>query len=285
MAKEIELQVKGLTIRGQQWGAPEGQRILCLHGWLDNSASFDFLGPKLDDLCVVAIDLPGHGLSGHWPDYQHYHLWAAVEDIDCILLALGWDSCILLGHSMGAAMATLYAGTFPSKVEQLILIEAIGPMAGDLEGAPERLAKAIVTMRELNPQQGRRPSISGFIESRLSGHLSLSRQASEAITRRAVAKDDGGYYWRNDKRLKLTSMMRLPEPLIQSFIRSIQSRTLGIFAEKGLFSRESLPLRWDCISAPKQLVWLDGGHHLHMEEQYQEVADHILAFLRSDHEA
>ncbi|KAL7532156.1 hypothetical protein ACHAWF_004029 [Thalassiosira exigua] len=54
------------------------RKVLCLHGWLDNAASFNRLAPLLLDSLpssdgtsdsvpteVVALDFPGHGLSGH----------------------------------------------------------------------------------------------------------------------------------------------------------------------------------------------------------------------------
>ena len=47
------------------------RKILCLHGWLDNAASFNRLVPLLLDSAediptqIVALDFPGHGLSGH----------------------------------------------------------------------------------------------------------------------------------------------------------------------------------------------------------------------------
>ena len=45
------------------------RKILCLHGWLDNAASFNRLAPLLLDSTetpteIVCLDFPGHGLSG-----------------------------------------------------------------------------------------------------------------------------------------------------------------------------------------------------------------------------
>lgn len=280
MDNTLALTVKGIEIHGLHWGNPEGEPVLALHGWLDNAASFSQLAPFLRDYHIVAIDLPGHGLSGHWPAHAHYHLWAGVEDIECVLDQLGWDQCHLLGHSMGAAMATLYAGTFPERLKSLTLIEAIGPMAGDFEGAPKRLADAIRSMKQYSPQQRNRDNLESFVASRMDGHLKLSQASAELIMSRSVYEHDEGFSWRNDKRLRYTSMMRLPEELIGSFIRAISCPTLGIFANDGLFTQEQLELRWSQLKNADPVIWLDGGHHLHMDGDVKAIADHILAFWR-----
>ncbi len=57
----------GYKIAYQRWGAGNKIKVLCLHGWLDNSNSFALLGPHLaenEDFEVVAVDHVGHGLSG-----------------------------------------------------------------------------------------------------------------------------------------------------------------------------------------------------------------------------
>lgn len=48
------------------------KKILCLHGWLDDAASFNRLAslllnssPSKPSLEILALDFPGHGLSGH----------------------------------------------------------------------------------------------------------------------------------------------------------------------------------------------------------------------------
>lgn len=280
MPESVQIPIKGIYIHGLQWGNPEGEKILALHGWLDNAESFSNLAPLLEDYCVVAVDLPGHGLSGHWPEHQHYHLWAGVEDVEHILDGLGWDTCHLLGHSMGAAIATLYAGTFPKRLKSVILIEAIGPMAGDIETAPQRLAEAISRMKQHNPQQTPKENKETFVQARLQGSLKLSDDSAKKIVERGLLQQEGGFAWGNDKRLRYTSMMRLPEELIGSFIAAITCPVLGIFADDGLFTLEQAQSRWQLIPAEKEWHWLGGGHHLHLDGDVQAIAGLVKHFIQ-----
>ena len=60
----------GVKLAALRWGCPSSKRrMLCLHGWMDNAASFSRLVPSLldshADTEIVALDFPGHGLSGH----------------------------------------------------------------------------------------------------------------------------------------------------------------------------------------------------------------------------
>ena len=64
-ASEIRLDTTQGALAGLAWRREGAPRVLCLHGWLDNAASFVPLAPLLDRLDVVALDLPGHGHSEH----------------------------------------------------------------------------------------------------------------------------------------------------------------------------------------------------------------------------
>ncbi len=279
MANVLRLKIKGIDIHALQWGNPDGMPVLALHGWLDNAASFTHLAPLLENYNVVAVDLPGHGLSGHWPDFHHYHMWAGVEDVELILDALGWQACHLMGHSMGAVIATLYAGTFPKRLTSLTLIEAIGPMAGTLDEAPQRLAEAINSMKTHDASQKPKRNMESFVQTRLKGPLKVSPESAALLMERSVVKSAEGLCWSNDKRLRYTSMMRLPEPLIGAFIKSIECPVLGVFATDGLYTKEKVSLRWDQLNCSNSLSWFDGGHHLHMDGDVTAIAKNIEHFL------
>lgn len=104
----FELQVGGARVAGLR-NHGGGPRVLALHGWLDNAASFVPLAPHLSALQLVAIDLPGHGHSAHLPAGASYTTAAAICHVLDVADALGWDRFSLLGHSMGAGIASLTA--------------------------------------------------------------------------------------------------------------------------------------------------------------------------------
>ncbi|GAA6135310.1 alpha/beta fold hydrolase [Oceaniserpentilla sp. 4NH20-0058] len=275
----IDIKIKGIEIHGLQWGNPDGPKVLALHGWLDNAETFSSLAPALTQCNVIAVDLPGHGLSGHWPAHQHYHVWAGVEDIEHILDALGWEQCHILAHSMGAAMATLYAGTFPDRLISLTLVEAIGPASGDTETAPERLAKAILSMKAHNFEQATKPSSDIFVQARLNGSLKLKPESAKKIVERGLSKSEEGYAWINDKRLRYSSMMRLTEDLIASFISAIKCPVLGVFADGGLFTEETIQQRWQHLTCEHTLHWFKGSHHLHIDGDIDEISCVVSEFI------
>ena len=73
-SKEFEIKTLGHIIRGQSWGDPNNPTILAIHGWLDNSNSFEWLAEHFqENYHFMAIDLPGHGHSTHLPKCAHYH--------------------------------------------------------------------------------------------------------------------------------------------------------------------------------------------------------------------
>lgn len=70
MAKTLSITLScGKRMAYQKWGDTSSTkgRILCTHGWLDNSNSFSYLGPILaaKGYEIIAIDWLGHGHSDH----------------------------------------------------------------------------------------------------------------------------------------------------------------------------------------------------------------------------
>ena len=81
MNDTLEFDTGLVTIRAKRWGEEGGIPTLCLHGFLDNAASFDRLAPKLHGLDIVAMDFAGHGWSDHRPLGMPYSGLSDLHDI------------------------------------------------------------------------------------------------------------------------------------------------------------------------------------------------------------
>lgn len=275
-----ETQVHGLRIAYQLVGEPKGKRVLALHGWLDNSASFSRLFELLPDLHICAMDFAGHGLSDHRPPGARYHQIDHAYEIEGLLDALGWDSCILMGHSMGAGLAAYYSAAFPERVEKLILLEGLAPPSFAAADAPQTIRTAISEYKNLHKK---RKTIYGqyddAVSTRMQGAMKVSREAAEALCSRGLKQEQGGWTWRTDPRLMTTSSLRFTEELIRGFLSQIKSPVLVLVAKDGLLKRfPALRERIECL-ADCRMLELPGGHHFHLEAEAALVAAQIERFL------
>ena len=70
----------------------------------------------------MALDLPGHGEA---PPASDYHYGSLVAHVLKAVTGIEWFA--LLGHSVGAAVAWLFAARYPARVTRLILVEPAAP--------------------------------------------------------------------------------------------------------------------------------------------------------------
>lgn len=106
--------------------APHGERgaaLLLIHGAGENHLIWPADLRRLPDARILPIDLPGHGKSsgdgrGSVAEYAAF----AVDVLD----ALAIEQAVIVGHSMGGAIAQQFALTYPARTAALILIATGG---------------------------------------------------------------------------------------------------------------------------------------------------------------
>lgn len=282
-AKEIQLELEGLTLAARDWGPSDGRRLIALHGWLDNAASFDLLAPELEGYRIVAIDSAGHGLSDWRSADARYDLRHEVGDVVEIADQLGWQRFGLLGHSRGAAVAALFAGTFPDRVERLVMIEGGIPILGDAERAPETLAEAITQIGVLRGKSGRVfPDRASALRERANGFSPISVDAAAVLATRSLREVDSGFRWHADQRLKAKSELYLTAEQMRAFARRIEAPAVAFLASRSPFAQLA-EYREMLASFPGlEIVDLDGGHHLHMEGAEREIAARVLSLAAEE---
>lgn len=121
------LPVRGLRYHLREWSTGPGPLLVMVHGWMDVSASFQFVVDQLQQgRRVVAPDWRGFGLSedGGSDGYLFADL---LGDLDAIGQHLSPDAPFdLVGHSMGGNVSMLYAGVRPERIRRLVNLEGFG---------------------------------------------------------------------------------------------------------------------------------------------------------------
>ncbi|MEW6693749.1 MAG: alpha/beta hydrolase [Pseudomonadota bacterium] len=163
--------VRGLRYHLREWGTPQPDRapLWLLHGWMDVSASWQFVVDALaHERYCIAPDWRGFGLTraAHLADASpapppygltdHYLFADYLADVDFLIgrvnqrLGRAPDAPIdLVGHSMGGNVAMLYAGVRPARVRRLVNLEGFGLPATRPEQAPRRYAAWLDELHQL----------------------------------------------------------------------------------------------------------------------------------------
>lgn len=300
----------GVQIAAQHWhgGGDDDARhkILCLHGWLDNCRSFHLLAPELCslDTQVVALDFPGHGLSSHKsPDAPPTVMSDAVFYVKETVAQLEWNSFVLVGHSMGAAISLIFAAAFPEQVEKLVLLEGAGPLTRKAEDVAKHVRASVERRQAGNPLlypqfcgNGSKkepriyPNIEAAVETRCKtatlspGNQYLSKEASRAMVERAtISSGRDGVQFRHDVRLQWPSLQYMTdEQIFEGLYKDIQCPVCLLLAKAGWpFDERRKEAVLEKLQ-PTVFTTLPGSHHFHADpESANVVAQHVQAFLKS----
>lgn len=279
---EVRFSLPSIEIAAKVWGEPGGLPVIGLHGWLDNAATFDLVAPHLRGVHLVALDLAGHGLSDHLPA-GGYSLWQQAATVLQVAEDLGWQRFALLGHSMGAIISGILTGSLPERIIGAAMIDGLLPFTSEPDDAPRQMARFFEA--SLSVGSKRKPVYSDVekaIRARmLGGNTPLSHQAASCLVERGLMPHDGGWTWRTDPQLMLPSPLRFTNRHAEAFIEAIRSPACVILANQGVMHKHPQVLdrieRFDNI----QRHHIDGGHHLHLEEQAPQVGTILDTFYRN----
>jgi len=278
-ALEKRFHIEGLNVAAKLWGDKSGLPVIALHGWLDNAASFDALASQLPHLQILAIDLLGHGLSDHKPLSGNYAIW---DDLRCIVAVadqMGWHQFSVLGHSRGANIATLLSAALPNRVRHLICVDGLVPPPEDPTHFPVQMGQYLKDFSASKGSRGDKghASFDAAVAARCKATPMVVEAAALIVARGSFQADNGRYYWRSDKRLKLASPVKLSLQQLQATIDAVTAPAMMISAKQGLGQwLSTIPIN---IEKQFEVRELEGQHHCHMESQSTQMAAWIRDFL------
>ena len=255
----------------------QDKTILCIHGWLDNCSSFLPIAEKFSERLIL-LDLPGHGMSDHLPQGNWYHFVDYTVRLHEIISKLKLDKIHLMGHSMGAAISSMYAASFPELIESVILIDGLGPLVNDADDSCSILRESIINREKYKNSKKPIPNLDLAAKARMSNGT-LDYNSAKILVENQTKQVNGSYYWTFDPKLKHTSSLRLTKEQLASFFKNIECPTLLIKATDSYI--EEAPY-WNDKELIKKLTVVEaqGNHHLHMDCPEQTFAI-IRSFLNN----
>jgi pimeloyl-ACP methyl ester carboxylesterase len=275
-AEESQWSSAGARIAGKRWR--NGARpVLALHGWLDNAASFDALGPLLAGADVVGLDLPGHGLCAHRPPQATYNIWDDLPDVLRVADQLGWQRFDLLGHSRGAIMAALLTAALPERVAATVLLDGLCPEPVPIADTYRQLGRFLRDHVYAQRAPSRYDSPQRALQVRCE-IAAMSEQAARPLVERGLQRVGDSWQWRADARLQLASAFKLSAEHVAVLQEQLAPRPhLLLLAERGAGGR----MRGSGeLAALRGIRWemLPGSHHFHLEQAAPLIAAKIGAF-------
>jgi pimeloyl-ACP methyl ester carboxylesterase len=278
--------IRGLRYHVRTWGEMHHPRMFLLHGWMDVSASFQFLVDCLrQDWHIIAPDWRGFGLSawareGYWfPDYY--------ADLEALLEIYQPDAPVsLVGHSMGGNVACTYAGMRPQRVARLVTLEGLGMARMNHEQSPGRHAQWLDQLRE--PPRFRPYKSFAEVAARLKrNNPRLDSVKSEYLARQwARELPSGEVMLASDPRHKIVNpyLFRIDE--ILACWRRITAPVLLVTGKDSHSSGwlrdtpQQLAERKSAFHNLREVSMENCGHMIH-HDQPQRLAEHIEEFLQS----
>ena len=133
---ESFIEIDGLQLHLQDYGASGKPPMLCVHGGGANAHWYDFVAQGFNaDYHVRAVDLRGHGDS-EWDHSEppNYAYSRHAADLHELTEKLDLRDFVLVGHSMGGMVSSVYAATYPGRAKALIVVDS------NLVMSPERIA-------------------------------------------------------------------------------------------------------------------------------------------------
>ncbi|REL35192.1 alpha/beta fold hydrolase [Thalassotalea euphylliae] len=269
--------INEVSLHGLTTGDDDQPITLCLHGWLDNAASFLPLMPYLPDRKLIALDWPGHGFSSHRSLDAHYHFIDWVYDLVQLFDVTQWPAVDIVAHSMGGMVATAFAAAFPEKVKSLTLLDSIGLISDKPENTTEQLRKGLTSrLKGLSKQKNQHPSIESAVKARVAVS-DMAYEQAQLIVKRGLVQQGGSYIWRADSRLRNASPYRLTVEQAKQLISDVQCPVNLVYGDNGLEMVHLGIKEFSALFSDLTVHKVSGGHHVHMEAPEQ-VAEKITAF-------
>ena len=264
----------GLNLHYLDWGTVGKPVVLLLHGVRGHAHSWDDVSAALcQDFHILALDQRGRGDSD-WAPGGDYSLDAFVADLAGFCEAVGLESFVLFGHSMGGRNSIAFAARYSKKVEKLVIVD-VGPVIEPAGGA------------RVKQQLGEQPEEFDSFEAVVAYRSKQDRFASDAVIRRRLQYEskelpNGKFGWRYDLAIREQFRQGTMAPAVDLWpeLRKISCPTLVVRGpHTDILSVETAQQMLE-ILAQGQLVEAQQAGHMVFEDNPEGFMAAVSSFLR-----
>lgn len=254
-----EVDVGGAAIHWVGWGAPARRGLVFVHGggahahwWTHVAARF------ADDFRVLAVDLSGHGDSGHRDGYS-LEQW--TEEVVAVAAAGGVQGPpVVVGHSMGGFVTIATAAMHGEHLAGVIVCDS--PVTEpDPEIGSYRVKEAFGRLRTY-----------ASVEDAIGRFRTVPAQPHyldfvvDHVARRSLKEVDGGWQWKFDRRIfeQFSSGMR---GIALPYLAGVQCRLALLRSEFGLVTPDIGASMYEAMGRVMPVVEVpEAGHHAMLDQ-------------------
>jgi pimeloyl-ACP methyl ester carboxylesterase len=181
--------VAGVEIAWERWPQAGAPAVVLVHGTSAHTGWWHHTVPSLARYDVIALDLAGHGDSGHRDAYS-IEGWG--EDVLAVIDEVAGGHALVVGHSIGGLVAAAAASARPAAVDALVLVDTV------VQDPTERPAP-FPTVRDPRVFETLDDALRRF---RLTPDQPVpDPHRLDYLARRSLREVDGGWMWKFDRRL------------------------------------------------------------------------------------
>ncbi|SNT36045.1 alpha/beta fold hydrolase [Rhodococcoides kyotonense] len=268
------LDVDGLRVHYTEWGSPNAEPVLLLHGLNVQCHTWDPIAAELADRYhVIAMDMRGHG-DTDWSK-AGYRVRSMAGDVHRVISALGLGPVNLVGHSAGVRVAIAVAGERPETVLRLALSDA-GP-ANSPSGAVamREFIQATTNLRGFRSEAEAREFYVGFHPEWREDFIDLhvAHQLRRNWAGKLVPKADPDVQW-------ITGSASLPDvDYLWKMSEFLTMPTLLMVGKRSNVLDEKVVEKMLQAMPNSSVRWFDTGHYVPREapDEFNEVLSTFLA--------
>ena len=281
------IKVRGLNYCVRHWGSPDAPTLFFLHGRMDSSPTFQFVVDALQKSWhIIAPDWRGFGASEWLSRPYWFHEYYA--DFDYLLehYSRGKPARVV-GHSMGANIASMYAGVRPERIEQLAMLDFLGLKPEKADAVPVAIGSWLEAI-QAQPKLRTYPDHEALARRLMATNPRLDERKATFLSR-AVSRigPDGQIEMACDPWHKIPSPLPYRVEDAKASWRKIEASVLMLVADQGYVQQRfghdpaEYRSRIESFSNVQVVTISDSGHNV-QHDQPEQVATALEEFLRRD---